>query len=98
MVAAMFALLSRRVNSSSFRLLDPKMVTVMRVMQTSSQPNIQPQLSLGADEGQLKVEANALLKCKWTLDKDKLGVQKTFNFPTFAKALVICSPSQSWRP
>jgi pterin-4a-carbinolamine dehydratase len=52
---------------------------------------MQPHFSPGADERQLATEVNALLECKWTMDEDNMGVQKTFNFPTYAKALVTHS-------
>lgn len=49
---------------------------------------LQPRFSPGADEVQLANEATALLQCQWTLDEEQMGVQKTFVFPTYAKALV----------
>lgn len=65
--------------------------------QACSVAKVQPRFSSGADENQLMTETKALLERKWTLDKDNTGVQKTFNFPTFAKALVIHSSGQQRR-
>lgn len=48
----------------------------------------QPKFSEGEDEGQMMAETAALLESKWTLDETRQGLEKTFNFPTYAKALV----------
>lgn len=49
---------------------------------------MQPKLSEGEDGGRLMAETSDLLKSKWALDDTKQGLEKTFTFPTYAKALV----------
>lgn len=49
---------------------------------------MEPKFSEGADEAQLKAETAALLENEWTLDGDQMGLEKTFYFPNFTKALV----------
>ena len=58
-------------------------------MSTSDSKNagMQLQISQGEDESQLKNEVATLVDNKWKLDQDHMGIQKTFNFPTYAKAL-----------
>ena len=48
---------------------------------------MQLQISQGEDESQLKTEVATLVDNKWKLDQDHMGIQKTFNSPTYAKAL-----------
>ena len=48
----------------------------------------QPKFSEGEDEGRMMAEIAALLDSKWALDETRQGLEKTFNFPTYAKALV----------
>ena len=62
--------------------------------QASGIANVQPRFSAGADENISLTATKDLLQRKWTLDEDDMGVSKTFNFPTFAKALVIHSSGQ----
>jgi len=33
-------------------------------------------------------ETNALIDAKWTLDKEQMGVEKTYYFKSYTKALV----------
>ena len=40
------------------------------------------------DEGQLMEQTSALLEAKWTLDVDRMGLEKRFEFASYAKALV----------
>ena len=96
MISGAFTLLNRRIYPWSSRVLHRKTVITTHLMQNqaSSHANIQPRFSSGVDENQLMTETQALLKCKWTFDEDQMGVQKTFNFPTFAKALVTQSSGQ----
>lgn len=57
--------------------------------QTSSNvPDIQPRFASGTDEAQLMAEAKALLEGGWKLDEEQRGVEKTFYFNTYTKALV----------
>ncbi len=49
---------------------------------------MQPKLSEGQDEQTLIAEANALAEKGWDLDDQKMGVQKTYHFKTYTKALV----------
>lgn len=53
---------------------------------------MEPRFSEGEDKDRLMIETTALLKSKWTLDEAQQGLEKTFNFPSYAKALV----SHSW--
>lgn len=48
----------------------------------------QPSLSHGEDRTRLMAETAALLESKWALDETGEGLEKTFTFPTYAKALV----------
>lgn len=52
---------------------------------------VQPRFSEGEDGNRLMAETAALLESKWALDETQQGLEKTFNFPTYAKALVSCS-------
>ena len=54
---------------------------------------VQPKFSEGEGEGRLMAETAALLESKWALDETQQGLEKTFNFPTYAKALVSHSKS-----
>ena len=81
-------------STSTFRRQNPSMAHLALSRQASINCNIQLQLSSGADEGRLTTEAIALLDCKWALDEDHMGVWKTFDFPTYDKALVILSSQQ----
>ena len=47
-----------------------------------------PRFSEGEDGDRLMAETTALLQSKWTLDEGQQGIEKTFNFPTYAKAFV----------
>ena len=47
-----------------------------------------PKFSEGEDGDRLMKETAALLESKWALDEAQQGLEKTFNFPTYAKALV----------
>ena len=54
-----------------------------------------PKFSPGEDdESRLMAETTALVESKWALDETRQGLEKTFNFPTYAKALV--SPSRPY--
>ncbi|KAF6222554.1 hypothetical protein HO133_000599 [Letharia lupina] len=48
---------------------------------------VQPRFSDGEDGNRLMAETAALLESKWALDETQQGLEKTFNFPTYAKAL-----------
>lgn len=98
MISSAFVLLNRRIHPWSSRVLNPRMVIGTQVKQATSYPNVQPRFSSGADENQLLTETVSLLECKWMLDAENMGVEKTFNFPTYAKALVIQSSGQPGRP
>lgn len=100
MVSNAFTLLNRRINPWSYRVLNRETVLRMCVKRqhASSDAIVQPRFSSGEDENRLKAETHALLECKWTLNEDNTCVQKTFNFPTFAKALVTRSSGQPRRP
>lgn len=60
----------------------------LRVHFSKMAANVQPKFSQGEDENRLMAETDALLKSKWALDDSRQGLEKTFNFPTYAKALV----------
>ena len=60
----------------------------LRAHYSSMAPNPQPKFSHGEDEGSLEAQTAALLQSKWTLDETQQGLEKTFSFPTYAKALV----------
>lgn len=56
--------------------------------QISSMANkLQPKFSESEGEDRLMAETTALLENKWALDETQQGLEKTFNFPTYAKAL-----------
>ena len=55
---------------------------------------VRPKISEGEDGDKLMLETAGLLKLQWTLDDTQLGLEKTFNFPTYAKALVSTSLRQ----
>ena len=72
-------------HSAARRIIQPPKVRVhYSIMANTSQPKFSP----GADQSQLMAETTALLESKWTLDETAQGLEKTFNFPTYAKALV----------
>lgn len=50
--------------------------------------NSKPLLAVGHNSPQLLAEATTLLDRQWMLDDSQQGIRKTFNFPTYAKALV----------
>ena len=52
---------------------------------------VRPNICQGEDEGQLMTQTIDLLKSKWSLDDTRQGLEKTFNFPTYSKALVKLS-------
>ena len=52
---------------------------------------MQPNFAEGENEGWIMGETTALLASKWALDETQQGLKKTFNFPTYAKALVFYS-------
>ena len=57
--------------------------------QISSMANkLQPKFSESEGEDRLMAETTALLENKWALDETQQGLEKTFNFSTYAKALV----------
>jgi 4a-hydroxytetrahydrobiopterin dehydratase len=57
--------------------------------QISNRPvAIEPKFSPGADESKLMDETSALIDAKWTLDKEQMGLEKTYYFKTYTKALV----------
>lgn len=49
---------------------------------------VKPKFSEGENSEQIMAEAASLMKSKWALDETQQGLEKTFNFPTYAKALV----------
>lgn len=54
----------------------------------------QPKFSEGEDGDKLMVETAGLFELEWTLDDTQQGLEKTFNFPSYAKALVSTSLRQ----
>lgn len=50
--------------------------------------DIQPRLASGSNEAQLIAEAKSLVEHGWKLDEEQRGVEKTFYFNTYTKALV----------
>lgn len=50
-------------------------------------PDIQPRFASGTNETQLMAEAKTLLEGGWKLDEEQRGVEKTFYFNTYTKAL-----------
>jgi 4a-hydroxytetrahydrobiopterin dehydratase len=57
--------------------------------QISNRPAaIEPKFSPRADERKLMGETKALIEAKWTLDKEQMGIEKTYYFKTYTKALV----------
>ena len=49
----------------------------------------------GGDEDRLMDQTSALLEAKWTLDEDRMGLEKRFEFASYAKALVSQSVSSA---
>jgi 4a-hydroxytetrahydrobiopterin dehydratase len=49
---------------------------------------MEPKFSAGADTSKLIEETNALLEAGWTLNKEQMGIEKTYYFKTYTKALV----------
>lgn len=73
-----------------------------RIVQISKFPHfssmadtVRPRFSEGEDEGRLMAETAALIESKWALDETQEGLEKTFNFPTYAKALVSDGPAST---
>ncbi len=89
MSARVFTLLNRRIYPPFSQILYRRTVNMRSVKPTSSDTRGAPVFSPNSDENQLAAEARALLKCQWMLDGDNMGIQKTFHFPSFAKALVM---------
>ncbi|CAD6593355.1 MAG: hypothetical protein ASARMPREDX12_007103 [Alectoria sarmentosa] len=48
---------------------------------------VRPKFSEGENGGRMMAETASLLESKWALDETQQGLEKTFNFPTYAKAL-----------
>jgi hypothetical protein len=70
----------------SFR---PRIATNTSVtMSMSSQSQSQLKFSEGSDGSKFLEETNTLLETGWRLDEDQMGVQKTYYFKTYTKALV----------
>ena len=42
----------------------------------------------GDDEEEFLEQTSALLEAKWTLDEERMGLEKRFEFASYAKALV----------
>ncbi|THC88209.1 hypothetical protein EYZ11_012345 [Aspergillus tanneri] len=59
----------------------------------------EPQFAEGIDAGQLQYKVDALIEQGWKLDEDGMGVQKTFYFRSYFKAVafvnVVASQSAS---
>ena len=62
---------------------------------SSMADRVRPKFSEGENGGRMMAETASLLESKWALDETQQGLEKTFNFPTYAKALV--SPPQPHR-
>ncbi|MCJ1344649.1 hypothetical protein MMC31_002852 [Peltigera leucophlebia] len=62
--------------------LTPSKQTSTRVV-----PEIQPRFAPGSTEAQLMAEAKALVEGGWKLDDEQRGLEKTFHFNTYTKAL-----------
>ena len=74
------------------RIIQPPKV---RVQFYSMADTAQPKFAQGEDDGRLTTETAALLESKWALDETHQGLEKTFNFPTYAKALVSHTTSDA---
>lgn len=48
-------------------------------------------VSQGGDTRKIKEEVNLLVAHGWRLDDEKMGLQTSFTFPTFVKAVVSTS-------
>lgn len=46
-------------------------------------------ISAGHDEGKVTAEAKTLLENGWKSDEEEMGLQKTYYFKTYTKALVV---------
>lgn len=55
---------------------------------TNVVPDKQPRFASGTNEVQLMAEVKTLLEGGWKLDEEQRGVEKTFHFNTYTKALV----------
>lgn len=88
MISHISSSLLRRTHLWSYQILIPRKLIAKTVKHVANSAKMQPRFSSGTDEDQSLTEVNALLERKWMLDEDSMGIQKTFNFPTFAKALV----------
>lgn len=49
---------------------------------------MEPKFSAGVDKDQLTGKVEALLRNNWTLDEDRMGLQKTYYFKTYTKCMV----------
>ena len=55
----------------------------------ASDPARRPRFSVqGDDEERFLEQTSALLEAKWTLDEERMGLEKRFEFASYAKALV----------
>lgn len=54
----------------------------------SSSSTMTTKFSMGEDEGKLKAETRTLLDNGWLMDKDEMGVEKTYHFKTYTKCQV----------
>ncbi|KAF7181012.1 hypothetical protein CNMCM7691_000141 [Aspergillus felis] len=54
---------------------------------SEEQPQPQVQISPGEDAEQVQEELKALLEKGWVLDGERMGIQKTFYFRTYFKAV-----------
>lgn len=63
-------------------------LTPSKQSSTNVVQDIQPLFSSGTNEAQLMEEAKTLVEGGWKLDEEQRGVEKTFYFNTYTKALV----------
>lgn len=71
-----------RVQSFGMANLTPSKQT------SASVADIQPRFASGSNEAQLIAEAKILVERGWKLDEEQRGVEKTYYFNTYTKALV----------
>lgn len=60
---------------------------VLHTRKFSTSSTMDPKISEGENEAQVKDDLGALLENGWILDKDQIQLEKTYNFKTYTKVL-----------
>jgi hypothetical protein len=68
--------------------LDTLQVTNAANMQTTKNISLQPRISEGEDEFQVKKDLEALVENGWELNEEQIQLERTYYFKTYTKVMV----------